>query len=82
MEWEGFGKTLIVIGLVTAFMGLIVMLAGRWPGGTPFTWLGRLPGDILIKRDNFSFYFPLATSVLISIVLSLVVMVISLLSKH
>ena len=61
----GFGKSLIVIGLVIAAIGLLLTLAGKIP------WLGRLPGDIFIKRDNFSFYFPLATSILISIILSL-----------
>lgn len=49
-------------------VGAILWLAGRLPGLGP---LGRLPGDIIIKRDNFTFYFPLATSVLVSIVLSL-----------
>ena len=61
----GLGKSLIVIGLVIAAIGLILTLAGKIP------WLGRLPGDIFIKRDNFTFYFPLATSILISLILSL-----------
>lgn len=59
------GKFLIVLGLVLVAVGLLVMLSGR------IGWLGRLPGDIVIKRDNFTFYFPLATSILISIILSL-----------
>ncbi|TWJ13899.1 DUF2905 domain-containing protein [Geobacter argillaceus] len=61
----GLGKSLIIIGLVIAAIGLLLTLAGRIP------WLGRLPGDIFIKKDNFTFYFPLATSILISVVLSL-----------
>jgi len=61
----GLGKSLIVIGLVIAAIGLLLTLAGRLP------WLGRLPGDIFIKKDNFTFYFPLATSILISLILSL-----------
>lgn len=61
----GLGKSLIVIGLVIAAIGLLLTLAGKIP------WLGRLPGDIFIKKDNFTFYFPLATSILISIILSL-----------
>lgn len=60
------GRTLIVIGLVIALAGLLLTLAGRIP------WLGRLPGDIHIRRENFSFYFPLATSIVLSVVLSLI----------
>jgi hypothetical protein len=56
------GKTLVVVGLVVAAIGALVML------GLP---LGRLPGDFAVTRGNFSFYFPLATSILISIVLTL-----------
>lgn len=59
------GKTLIVIGLVVALIGVLLTLAGRIP------WLGRLPGDIYVKRENFTFYFPLATSIIISLILSL-----------
>ncbi len=62
----GLGKSLIVIGLIIAAIGVILSFAGRIP------WLGRLPGDIFIKRENFTFYFPLATSILVSLVLSLV----------
>lgn len=56
------GKTLLVVGLVIAAIGVVVML------GVP---LGRLPGDFAVRRGNVSFYFPLATSILISIVLTL-----------
>lgn len=63
---ENVGKLLIIIGLFVVLLGLILMLSGKIP------WLGKLPGDILIKRENFTFYFPLATSILISIVLTLV----------
>jgi uncharacterized protein HemY len=51
---------------VLVVIGVVLILAGKLP------WLGRLPGDISIERDNFSFYFPLATSILISIIISLV----------
>jgi len=61
-----FGKSLIVIGLVITVLGLLIFLAGNIP------WLGRLPGDFHIKRQNFSFYFPLATSILLSLILSLI----------
>ena len=56
------GKTLVLIGLAFAALGLVMMF------GVP---LFRLPGDIVVKRGNFSFYFPLATSVILSILLTL-----------
>ena len=56
------GKTLVLLGLGIAALGVLVML------GVPF---GRLPGDIYIRRGNFSFYFPLATSIVLSILLTL-----------
>lgn len=59
------GKLLIVIGIIIAAVGMVLTFAGKIP------WLGRLPGDIFIKRDNFTFYFPLATSILLSIIISL-----------
>lgn len=59
------GKLLIVFGLVVAAVGILLLLAGRVP------WLGRLPGDIYVQRGNWTFYFPLATSLLISVVLTL-----------
>lgn len=59
------GKLLIILGGVILGVGLILTLIGRVP------WLGRLPGDIVIERENFRFYFPLATSVLISVLLTL-----------
>lgn len=60
------GKSLIIIGLIIALIGVVLTLAGRIP------WLGRLPGDIYVKRENFTFYFPLATSIIISVILSLI----------
>ncbi|HEU5322698.1 MAG TPA: DUF2905 domain-containing protein [Methylomirabilota bacterium] len=60
------GRGLIVFGLLIALAGLVLVLVGRVP------WLGRLPGDIHIQRGNWTFYFPLATSILVSLVLSLV----------
>lgn len=56
------GKTLVLIGLAIAGLGLVMML------GLP---LFRLPGDFYVKRGNFSFYFPLATSIVLSIILTL-----------
>jgi hypothetical protein len=62
----GLGKIFIYLGLVLVVMGVILTLAGKLP------WLGRLPGDISIEGENFSFYFPLATSILVSVIISLV----------
>ena len=61
------GKVLLVLGLVMAAAGLVFMLLGRT--NLP---LGRLPGDILYRGKHTTFYFPLATSILLSVVLSLV----------
>ena len=60
------GRTLVVIGLLIAGAGLLVTL------GVP---IGRLPGDIMIRRGSVSFYFPLTTSILVSLLLTLVAMV-------
>jgi uncharacterized protein HemY len=59
------GKLLIVFGLLIAAVGVALTFAGRLP------WLGRLPGDIYVQRGQWSFYFPLATSILVSLVLTL-----------
>ena len=60
------GKILIAFGLLIVLAGLVLLLVGRVP------WIGRLPGDIHYQRGNFTFYFPLATSLLLSIVLMLI----------
>jgi hypothetical protein len=57
------GKLLVLLGLGIAGLGVLIML------GLP---IGRLPGDIAFKRDNFSFYFPITTSIILSIILTLV----------
>ncbi|HEX5544472.1 MAG TPA: DUF2905 domain-containing protein [Nitrospira sp.] len=71
-EWTMFGRILIGIGLGIVALGVLLIVVDRIPGlGNVFTWLGRIPGDISIKRENFSFYFPIATSIVLSIILSL-----------
>ena len=60
------GKLLITIGVVIALIGLIL-----WAGVAP-KWLGRLPGDIRIERGNSTFYFPIVTCIIISILLTLI----------
>ncbi len=69
---EFIGKTLIVLGLGIVVAGVMISLLGKWSGeGTGLGWLGKLPGDVFIKRDNFTVYFPLSTSIIISVVGSL-----------
>ena len=71
-EWSTFGKILIGLGLGIVALGVLLVLVDRIPSlGSIFSWLGKLPGDISIKRDNFRFYFPIATSIVLSVLLSL-----------
>ena len=67
-DFSGFGKILIIIGLVIAGLGLLFLLGGKIP------WLGKLPGDFFYKGKNVTFYFPLATSIIISIILTIILM--------
>ena len=60
------GKTLIIFGAILIALGVVFTLGGK------FSWFGRLPGDICIQKKNFTFFFPLTTSILISIILSFV----------
>lgn len=64
-EVQSIGRFLVITGLVLAAVGGLLLLAGKVP------WIGRLPGDIFIQRKNFTFYFPLATSILLSLLLTL-----------
>ncbi len=69
-ELGGLGKLLIGFGVVMIILGGIFLLLGNFLGKVP--WIGRLPGDIYIERGSWRFYFPLATSILLSIILTLV----------
>lgn len=62
--FEGLAKLLILFGVVLALLGGLLLFVGKIP------FIGRLPGDIHIQRGNFTFYFPLATSILVSIILT------------
>ncbi|HZA26114.1 MAG TPA: DUF2905 domain-containing protein [Actinomycetota bacterium] len=64
MDLSGWGRLLLIFAAVIALVGLILMAAGK--GLIP-----RLPGDISIERKNFRFYFPLGTSILVSVILTL-----------
>ncbi|HVN23817.1 MAG TPA: DUF2905 domain-containing protein [Syntrophorhabdales bacterium] len=61
----GIGRTLVILGVVLVIIGLGFTYADKIP------YLGRLPGDIFVKREKFSFYFPLTTSIIISIILTI-----------
>ena len=63
---QELGKTLIVFGVILIGIGILLTFVNKIP------FLGKLPGDIYIQRKNLTFYFPLATSILISIILSLI----------
>jgi hypothetical protein len=64
-----FGKILVGFGVVMIILGGLLLLAGNFSGKVP--WIGRLPGDIYVDRGSWSFYFPLATCILLSLVLTL-----------
>lgn len=66
MEREFIGKSLILIGVIIIIVGTVFLLSSK------IHWLGHLPGDITIRKKSFTFYFPLATSILLSIILSLI----------
>jgi len=70
-ELNLIGKMLIFLGIILIVIGAVLFLANKVP------WIGRLPGDIYIKRGNFSFYFPIATCILISIIISAILWLLS-----
>jgi H+/Cl- antiporter ClcA len=68
---QHIGKILIIIGIIIVITGLILYFAGN-----KFSWLGHLPGDIRIERENFRFYFPITTMIVLSAVLTLILWII------
>lgn len=62
---EHIGKTLMIIGAIVVALGVVLYFSGKVP------FIGRLPGDILIRKRHFTFYFPLATSILVSVIITL-----------
>lgn len=74
-EMISLGKMLIILGAVIIALGVLLSMFDKIP------LLGKLPGDIHIKRENFQFYFPITTSIIVSVVLSLVLWLLSFLGK-
>ncbi len=64
--FEELGKMLIILGIFILSIGLLLTLGGKIP------YLGKLPGDIVIKKGNFTFYFPIVTCILLSVLLTLI----------
>ena len=68
----GVGKGLAILGMMLLVIGGVLMLLEKWvDSGSGLGWLGRLPGDFVFKRENVTIYIPLATSVLLSVIGSL-----------
>ncbi|MBI4335907.1 MAG: DUF2905 domain-containing protein [Candidatus Omnitrophica bacterium] len=66
LELNWLGRTLVFFGGLLILIGAILMFANKIP------FIGRMPGDILIQKKNFTFFFPLTTSILVSVILSLI----------
>jgi hypothetical protein len=62
----GLGKLLVVFGVIMVVIGGVFLLSGKIP------WLGKLPGDFYIQKKNFAFYFPLASCIILSVIISLI----------
>jgi len=65
-EFQSFGKIIITVGVVLVFVGIVISFWDKIP------LLGKLPGDIFYKGKNFTFYFPVVTSLLLSLIISLI----------
>jgi len=63
--FSALGKMLVLLGVFIIAVGVLLLIGEKIP------WIGKLPGDILIKKKNFTFYFPITTSIIISIILTL-----------
>lgn len=65
--FEGIGKILIIVGVIVVVLGVVLAFGGRIP------FLGKLPGDIIIRREGFSLYFPMVSFLILSAVLTLII---------
>ncbi|HEY9187806.1 MAG TPA: DUF2905 domain-containing protein [Ignavibacteria bacterium] len=72
---SGFGKILILFGIISILAGILLLFADKIP------YMGKMPGDIRIEKENFKFYFPLTTSIILSVVVSLILWIISIFLK-
>jgi len=63
--WDSFGKMILIFGVFLVVLGGLILVGGKLFG------LGRLPGDIFFQRGNFSFYFPVVTSIVLSLLLTI-----------
>ncbi|MDQ3194492.1 MAG: DUF2905 domain-containing protein [Bacteroidota bacterium] len=70
-SFQSFGRILIITGIIVFVLGLLLTFSDKFP------FLGKLPGDVIVKKENFSFYFPIVTSIILSMILSLVFYLIS-----
>ena len=70
-DLQPIARMLLIAGAAIFILGLVLSLAGKLP------WIGRLPGDIYIKKENFTFYLPITTGILLSILISVVLHLIS-----
>ncbi|HYV95178.1 MAG TPA: DUF2905 domain-containing protein [Chitinophagales bacterium] len=70
-EATGIGKLFIICGIILVVIGTVLLFAGKIP------FIGKLPGDIVIRKGNFSFYFPVVTSIVVSLILTLIFFLIS-----
>ncbi len=68
---QEIGRMIVVIGVLLIVVGVLLIFSDKIP------WIGRLPGDILVRRKNFAFYFPIATCILLSILITLLLRVFS-----
>ncbi len=75
---QGIGRTLVIMGVIIVVVGLFLIVAEK----VNLPLLGKLPGDIYIRRKNFQFYFPIVTSIILSLVLSFIFYLISYFSKR
>jgi hypothetical protein len=66
-EFEHIGKVLIIFGIVIVIIGILFFFGEKIP------FIGKLPGDIYIKKKNFTFYFPIVSSIIISLIISLII---------
>jgi len=66
LGFSDLGKVLIVLGVVIAGVSVLLMMGDKIP------WIGKLPGDIIIRKEKFTFYFPIVTCIILSILLTII----------